>query len=96
MTKQLDKSKKKNYTLSINLEQRHKDLNKLEAKIGQYKEEVSSFKSQLEEAKKQAQGAEKVMEVLTVLKGQVDEAEKERNSMVCQLDERKEEIFKLK
>jgi len=76
MTNQLDKGKKREYTLSSHLEQSHKDLNKLEVKIGQYKEEVFSLKSQLEEAKKQAQGGEKVMEALALLEGQVDEAEK--------------------
>ena len=62
-------------------------MNKLEAEIGQYKEEVSSLRSQLEEARKQAQGAEKVMEALKFIEGQVDEAEKERNTMICQLEE---------
>ena len=80
MTNQLDKAKKREDTLSSHIEQRHEDLNKLEAKIGQYKEEISSLKSQLKEAKKQAQGAEKVMKVLTLLEGQVDEAEKEGNA----------------
>ena len=49
MTNQLDKAKKKEDTLSSKLEQRHEDLNKLEAKIGQYKEEISSLKYYLEE-----------------------------------------------
>ena len=53
MTNQLDKAKKREDTLSSHLEQRHKSLNKHEAEIGQYKEEVSSLRSQLEEARKQ-------------------------------------------
>ena len=52
MTNQLDKAKKREDTFSSHLEQRHNYLNKLEAKFGQYKEDVSSLKSQLEEAKK--------------------------------------------
>ena len=48
MTNQLDNAKKREETLSIHLEQRLKSLNNLEAKIGQYKEEVSSLRSQLE------------------------------------------------
>ena len=78
MTNQLDKSKKREDTLSSQLEQRHKSLNKLEEEIGQYKVEVSSLKSQLLEARKQAQGAEKTMEALEVIEGQVDEAGKEK------------------
>jgi len=76
MTNQLDKAKKREDTLSSYLEQRHKSLNKLEAEIGQYKEEVFSLRSQLEEARKQAQGAEKAMEAL--IEGQVDKIEKEK------------------
>jgi len=49
-------------------------LNKLEEEIGQYKEEVSSLRSQLEEARKQAQGVEKLMEALTFIEGQANEA----------------------
>ena len=45
-------AKKRKDNLSSHLEQRHEDLNKVEVKIGQYKEEVSSLKPQLEEAKK--------------------------------------------
>ena len=96
MKNQLDKAKKTEEYLSSHLEQRHKSLNKLEAKNGQYKEEVSSFRSQLEEARKQAQGAEKLMETLAFIEGQVDEAEKERHTKICQLEEKDEEIFKLK
>ena len=96
MTNQLDKAKKWEDTLSSHLEQRHKSLKKLDVEIGQYKEEISSLRSQLEEARKQAQGAEKGMEALTFIEGQVDEVEKERNTMVCQLKEKDEEIFKLK
>jgi len=62
MTNQLNKAKKQENTLSSQLEQRHKSVNKLEEEIGQYKVEVSSLKSQLQEAKKQAQGAEKKLE----------------------------------
>ena len=36
------------------------------------------------------------MEVLEIIGGQVDEAEKERNTMICQLKAKHEEIFKLK
>ena len=36
------------------------------------------------------------MEVLTLLEGQVDEVEKERNAMICQLEENDEDITKLK
>ena len=43
MKNQLDKAKKREDTLSSHLEQRHKSLNKHEAEIGQYKEEVSSL-----------------------------------------------------
>jgi len=96
MTNQLDKAKKSEETLSSHLEQRLKSLNNLEVEIGQYKEEVSSLRSQLEEARKQAQGAEKVMETLAFIEGQVDEAEKERNTMICKLEENDEEIFKMK
>ena len=71
-------------------------MNNLEAEIGQYKEEVSSLRSQLEEARKQAQGAKRVMETLAFIEGQVNEVEKERNTMICQLDEKDEEILKLK
>lgn len=81
MTNQLDKEKKWEDTLSSHLEQRHKILNKLEAEIGQYKEQLSSLRSQLEEARKQAQGDEKKMEALAFIEGQVDEVEKERNTM---------------
>jgi len=45
MTNHLDKAKKQEDTLSSHHEQRHKILNKLEAEIGQYKEEVSSLRS---------------------------------------------------
>ena len=96
MTNQLDKAKKREENLSSHLEKRLKSLNNLEADIGQYKEEVSSLRSQLEESRKQAQGAKKVMGSLAFIKGQVDEAEKERNTMICQLEEKDEEIFKLK
>ena len=82
--------------MSSHLEQRLTSLNNLEAEIGQHKEEVSSLRSQLEEARKQAQGAEKVMETFAFIEGQVDEAENERNTMICQLEEKDEEIFKLK
>ena len=92
----MDKAKKREETLSSHLEQRIKSLNNLEAKIGQYKEEVSSLRSQLEEARKQAQGAKKVMETLALIEGQVNEVEKERNIMICQLEEKDEQIFKLK
>jgi len=50
----------------------------------------------LEEAKKQAQGDENVMEGFALLEGQVDEAKKERNAMTCQLEEKDEDIIKLK
>jgi len=83
MKNQLDKAKKWEDTLSSHLEQRHKSLNKLEAEIGQYKEEVSSLRSQLEEARKQAQGTKKTMEALVIIEGQVDEAENEKNTMIC-------------
>ena len=69
MRNQLDKAKKQEDTLSSHLEQRHKILNKLEAKIGQYKEEVSSLKYQLDEARKLVQGAEKTMEALEIIEG---------------------------
>ena len=36
------------------------------------------------------------MEALALIEGQVDEAEKERNTMTCQLEENDEEVFKLK
>ena len=49
MTNQLDKVKKREETLSSHLEQRLKSLKNFEAEIGQYKEEVFSLKSQLEE-----------------------------------------------
>jgi len=81
--------------LSSHLEQRQKILNKLETEIGQYKEEVSSLRSQLEEARKQAQEDEKVLEGLTFIKGQVDEAKNERNTMICQLEEKDDDITKL-
>lgn len=71
-------------------------MNKLEAKIVQYKEEVSSLKSQLEEAKKQVQGAKKVMEVLALLEKQVGEDKKDRNTITYQLEEKDEEILRLK
>ena len=64
MTNQLDKTKKREENLSSHLVQRLKNLNKLEVDISQYKEEVSSLRSQLEEARSQAEGAEKVMEAL--------------------------------
>jgi len=96
MTNQLGKAKKKEETLSSHLEQRLKNLNKLEVKIGQYKEEVSYLRSQLEEARKQAQGAEKVMEALAFIEGQVDEVEKERNTMTFQLEEKDDDIIKLR
>ena len=96
MTNQLDKAKKREETLSSHLEQRIKSLNNLEAEIGQYKEEVSSLRSQLEEARKQEEGTQKVMETLAFIEGQVNEAEKEKNTMICQLDEKNEEILKLK
>ena len=60
-------------------------MNKLEAEIGRYKEDVSSLRSQLEEAMNQALGAEKVMEDLAFIEGQVEEAEKGRNIMTHQL-----------
>ena len=96
MTNQFDKAKKQEDTLSSQLEQRHKSLNKLEEGIGQYKVEVSSLKSQLQEARKLEQGAKKTMEALVIIEEQVDEAEKERNTMICQLKVKDEEIFKLK
>ena len=96
MTNQLDEAKKHEDNLSSQLEQRHKSLNKDEEEIGQYKVEVSSLKSQLQEARKLAQGTEKTMEALAIIEEQVDEAEKERNTMICQLKEKDEEIFKLK
>ena len=71
-------------------------MNNLEAEIGQYKEEVSSLISQLEEARKQEQGAKKVMETLALIEGKVNEAEKERDTMIFQLYEKDEEILKLK
>ncbi len=52
MINKLDKAKKHEDTLSSHLEQRNKISNKLEAKIGQYKEEVSFLRSQLEEERK--------------------------------------------
>jgi len=36
------------------------------------------------------------MEALAIIEGQVDETEKERNTMICQLKAKDEEIFKLK
>lgn len=96
MTNQLDKAKKREKTFSSHLEQRVKSLNKLEEEIGQYKEEVSYLRSQLEEARKQAEGAEKVMEALAFVEGQVDESEKERNTMMCQLEEKDDDINKLR
>ena len=95
MTNKLDKEKKQEDTLSNYLEKRHKSLKKLEVDIGEYKEEVSSLRSQLEEARKQAQGAEKVMKTLTFIEGQVDEAEKERNTMIFQLEGKDDDITKL-
>ena len=77
MINQLDKANKIEETFSSHLEQRHKILNKLEAKIGQYKEEVSSLRSHLEETKKQPQGAETMMEDLELIDGQLDYVEKE-------------------
>ena len=70
-------------------------MNKLEAKIGQYNQEVSSHRSQLEEERKHAKGVEKVMEALAFIEGQVDEAENERNNMICQLEEKDDDITKL-
>jgi len=96
MKNQLNKAKKQEDTLSSQLEQRHKSPNKLEEEIGQYKVEVSSLKSQLQEARKRAQGAEKTMEAMEVIERQVDEAGKERNTMICQLKAKDEEIFKMK
>lgn len=96
MTNQLDKAKKMEETLSNQLEEILKSLNKLEAEIGQYKEEVSSLRSQLEEAMKQAQGVEKAMEALAFIEGQVDEEEKERNTMICQLEEKADDITMLR
>jgi len=96
MTNQLDKAKKKKETLSSHLEQTLKSLNKLEADIGQYKEEVSYIRSQLEEARKQAQGDENVMQSLSSIEGQVDEAKKERNTITCQLEENGDDIIKLR
>ena len=49
MTIQLDMANKREETLSSHLEQRLKSLNNIEAEIFQYKEEVSSLKSELEE-----------------------------------------------
>jgi len=49
MTNQLNKAKKKEDALSSQLEQRHKRVNKLVEEIGQYKVEVSSLKSDLQE-----------------------------------------------
>jgi len=96
MTNQLDKAKKREEILSSHLEQRLKNLKKIETEIGQYKEDISSLRSQLEEAIKQAQGAEKVMEALEFIEGQVDEAKKERNTMMCQLEEKDDYITKLR
>jgi len=62
MTNQLNKAKKQEDALSRQLEQRHKRVNKLVEENGQYKVEVSSLKSKLQEARKKAQGAEKKME----------------------------------
>ena len=62
MTNQLNRAKKQEDILSNQLEQRHKRVNKLVEEIGQYKVDVSSLKSELQEARKQAQGAEKKME----------------------------------
>ena len=90
MTNQLDKTKKREETLSSHLEQRLKRLNNLDVEIGQYKEEVSSLRSQLEEARKKVQGAKKLMETLAFIEGEVDEAEKERNTMICQLEDKDE------
>lgn len=42
----------------------------------------------MEEAKKQAQGAEIVMEGLALLEGQVDEEKMEINSIACKLEEK--------
>ena len=67
MTNQLDKAKRREETFSSHLEQRLKSLNNLEAEIGQYKEEVSSLRSQLEETRKHVQGAKKVMEALAFI-----------------------------
>ena len=55
MTNKLDKAKKWEDILSSQLEQRHMSLKKLEEEIGQYEVEVSSLKSQLQEARKLAQ-----------------------------------------
>ena len=92
----MDKAKKREETLSSHLEQRLKSLNSLEVETSQYKEEVSSLRSQLEEERKQAQGVEKVMETLEFIEWQINEEEKERNTMICQLEEKDEEILKLK
>lgn len=35
------------------------------------------------------------MEALTFIEGQVDEAENERNTMICQLEEKDDDITKL-
>lgn len=68
MINKLDKENKREETLSIHLEKRLKSLNKLEVEIGQYKEEVSSLRSQLE-VRKQTQGAKKVMVSLAFIEG---------------------------
>jgi len=47
MTNQSSKVKKREENLSSYLEKRLKSLNKLEAEIGQYKEAVSSLRSQI-------------------------------------------------
>lgn len=52
MTNQLNKAKKQEDILSSQLEQRHKRVNKLVEEIGQYKVEVSSLKSELQEVRK--------------------------------------------
>lgn len=57
---------------------------------------TSFLRSQLEETKKKAQGAEKVTEALALIEGQVDDEKKERNTITSQLEEKDEEIFKLK
>ena len=82
MTNQLNKAKKQEDTLSNQLEQRHKRVNKLVEEIGQYKVEVSSLKSELQEAKKQAQEAKK----------QAQEAKKKMESSQAKI----EEISKMK
>ena len=71
------------------------NLNKHE-EIGQYKVEVSSLKSQLQEARKLAQGDDKTMEALAIIEEQVAKEEKERNTMTCQLEEKDDDIINLR